>query len=71
MTQRPGSLRSPGAAVNRTGLCRKTPYLVAAMAKLTFYYASMNAGKTTTLLQADFNLVETLSAKHFTEAHGQ
>jgi hypothetical protein len=48
------------APVNRTGLCRKTPYLVAAMAKLTLYYASMNAGKTTTLCR-----------KHFTEALGQ
>ncbi len=28
------------------------------MAKLYFYYASMNAGKTTTLLQADFNYRE-------------
>ena len=25
------------------------------MAKLYFYYAAMNAGKSTTLLQADFN----------------
>ena len=25
------------------------------MAKLYFYYASMNAGKSTTLLQANFN----------------
>lgn len=30
----------------------------AAMAKLYFYYASMNAGKSTTLLQADFNYRE-------------
>src|SRR3546814_4440086 len=29
-----------------------------AMAKLYFYYASMNAGKSTTLLQADFNYRE-------------
>ena len=28
------------------------------MAKLYFYYASMNAGKSTTLLQADFNYRE-------------
>ena len=28
------------------------------MAKLSFYYASMNAGKSTTLLQADFNYRE-------------
>ena len=31
---------------------------MAAMAKLYFYYASMNAGKSTTLLQADFNYRE-------------
>jgi thymidine kinase len=31
---------------------------VAAMAKLYFYYAAMNAGKSTTLLQADFNYRE-------------
>jgi thymidine kinase len=31
---------------------------VAAMAKLYFYYASMNAGKSTNLLQADFNYRE-------------
>jgi thymidine kinase len=43
---------------NRTGLSGKTPYLIAAMAKLYFYYASMNAGKSTTLLQADFNYRE-------------
>ena len=30
----------------------------AAMAKLYFYYSSMNAGKSTTLLQADFNYRE-------------
>jgi thymidine kinase len=30
----------------------------AAMAKLYFYYASMNAGKSTNLLQADFNYRE-------------
>ena len=30
----------------------------AAMAKLYFYYAAMNAGKSTTLLQADFNYRE-------------
>jgi thymidine kinase len=30
----------------------------AVMAKLYFYYASMNAGKSTTLLQADFNYRE-------------
>src|SRR5260370_42019808 len=29
-----------------------------AMAKLYFYYAAMNAGKSTTLLQADFNYRE-------------
>src|SRR5260370_26460054 len=29
-----------------------------AMAKLYFYYAAMNAGKSTTLLQADFNYPE-------------
>jgi thymidine kinase len=28
------------------------------MAKLYFYYSSMNAGKSTTLLQADFNYRE-------------
>ena len=28
------------------------------MAKLYFYYASMNAGKSTNLLQADFNYRE-------------
>ena len=28
------------------------------MAKLYFYYAAMNAGKSTTLLQADFNYRE-------------
>ncbi|MDL2352796.1 MAG: thymidine kinase, partial [Pseudomonadota bacterium] len=28
------------------------------MAKLYFYYASMNAGKSTTLLQANFNYHE-------------
>jgi len=28
------------------------------MAKLYFYYGSMNAGKSTTLLQADFNYRE-------------
>ena len=28
------------------------------MAKLYFYYASMNAGKSTTMLQADFNYRE-------------
>jgi thymidine kinase len=28
------------------------------VAKLYFYYASMNAGKSTTLLQADFNYRE-------------
>ena len=31
---------------------------LAPMAKLYFYYASMNAGKSTTLLQADFNYRE-------------
>jgi thymidine kinase len=31
---------------------------IAAMAKLYFYYASMNAGKSTVLLQADFNYRE-------------
>jgi thymidine kinase len=31
---------------------------MAALAKLYFYYASMNAGKSTTLLQADFNYRE-------------
>ena len=30
----------------------------AAMSKLYFYYAAMNAGKSTTLLQADFNYRE-------------
>jgi thymidine kinase len=30
----------------------------APMAKLYFYYASMNAGKSTNLLQADFNYRE-------------
>ena len=32
--------------------------IATAMAKLYFYYASMNAGKSTTLLQADFNYRE-------------
>jgi thymidine kinase len=32
--------------------------IAAGMAKLYFYYASMNAGKSTTLLQADFNYRE-------------
>ena len=32
--------------------------MLPAMAKLYFYYASMNAGKSTTLLQADFNYRE-------------
>ena len=31
---------------------------LAVMAKLYFYYAAMNAGKSTTLLQADFNYRE-------------
>jgi thymidine kinase len=34
------------------------PLTLARMAKLYFYYASMNAGKSTTLLQADFNYRE-------------
>lgn len=39
------------------------------MAKLYFYYASMNAGKSTTLLQADFNYRERgLTTKLFTAA---
>ncbi|UZK68624.1 thymidine kinase [Sphingomonas sp. S1-29] len=39
------------------------------MAKLYFYYASMNAGKSTTLLQADFNYRERgLSTMLFTAA---
>jgi thymidine kinase len=39
------------------------------MAKLYFYYASMNAGKSTTLLQADFNYRERgLSTLLFTAA---
>ena len=37
---------------------RATAYRCAGMAKLYFYYASMNAGKSTTLLQADFNYRE-------------
>ena len=45
-------------AVNRYGLWRGRLYLLPAMAKLYFYYASMNAGKSTTLLQADFNYRE-------------
>lgn len=44
--------------VNRYGLWQPRPYLLCAMAKLYFYYASMNAGKSTTLLQADFNYRE-------------
>ena len=43
-------LRRSGAALRR-GLVRR-------MAKLYFYYSSMNAGKSTTLLQADFNYRE-------------
>src|SRR3546814_3277268 len=44
--------RSHGAGIN-------TPHWHnCAMAKLYFYYASMNAGKSTTLLQADFNYRE-------------
>src|SRR5688500_10242381 len=34
------------------------PLKTAMMAKLYFYYAAMNAGKSTTLLQADFNYRE-------------
>ena len=34
------------------------PRLATAVAKLYFYYAAMNAGKSTTLLQADFNYRE-------------
>lgn len=37
---------------------RATAYRCAGMAKLYFYYASMNAGKSTNLLQADFNYRE-------------
>lgn len=37
---------------------RRAARYVTAMAKLYFYYASMNAGKSTTLLQADFNYRE-------------
>src|SRR6478609_6402600 len=47
------------------------------MAKLYFYYASMNAGKSTTLLQADFNYrergMETMlytAAVHDRSGHG-
>jgi thymidine kinase len=36
----------------------RQPWKEAAMAKLYFYYASMNAGKSTLLLQADFNYRE-------------
>ena len=40
------------------------------MAKLYFYYASMNAGKSTTLLQADFNYRERgMQTMLFTAAH--
>ena len=37
---------------------RRAPAYSGVMAKLYFYYASMNAGKSTTLLQADFNYRE-------------
>jgi thymidine kinase len=36
----------------------RSPWKGAGMAKLYFYYASMNAGKSTLLLQADFNYRE-------------
>ena len=40
------------------------------MAKLYFYYASMNAGKSTTLLQADFNYRERgMETMLYTAAH--
>ncbi len=51
-------LRLMAPSVNRYGLWRRRLYLLCAMAKLYFYYASMNAGKSTTLLQADFNYRE-------------
>ena len=51
-------LRQVASSVNRYGLWRRRLYLRWAMAKLYFYYASMNAGKSTTLLQADFNYRE-------------
>jgi thymidine kinase len=43
--------------VNALAFAAKVP-ISATMAKLYFYYASMNAGKSTTLLQADFNYRE-------------
>ena len=40
------------------------------MAKLYFYYAAMNAGKSTTLLQADFNYRERgMATMLWTAAH--
>ena len=49
-----GSVLQPGGngPPDATALSRPS------MAKLYFYYASMNAGKSTTLLQADFNYRE-------------
>ena len=45
------------------------------MAKLYFYYAAMNAGKSTTLLQADFNYRErgmaAATGPHFQTFHGR
>ena len=49
-----------GVVDETAGHWRAEPHRVtpASMAKLYFYYSSMNAGKSTTLLQADFNYRE-------------
>src|SRR3546814_5474178 len=51
----PDQVRGDGGLT--IGAAHRTRYS-AWMAKLYFYYASMNAGKSTTLLQADFNYRE-------------